>query len=70
MKLLAEQWAVASRSKPTFPVSEPRKSIDHVLVKPAARWRVVESRVIDEPVASDHRPVLVTVELLSAEDAE
>jgi endonuclease/exonuclease/phosphatase family metal-dependent hydrolase len=38
--------------------------VDHVLVRPAESWRVLESRVFDEPVASDHRPVLVVLEWL------
>jgi endonuclease/exonuclease/phosphatase family metal-dependent hydrolase len=35
---------------------------DLVLFRPAAAWRVVESRSIDESVASDHRPVLTVLE--------
>lgn len=46
----------------TFPADSPDRHIDHVLVRPAERWEVVTARVIDEPVASDHRPVLVVLE--------
>ena len=48
----------------TFPSDEPIKKIDYVLFRPAHRWRILEKRVIDERVASDHRPVLVVLELL------
>jgi len=49
---------------PTFPSNKPVRQIDYVLYRPAARWKVVENRVLDEPVASDHRPLLVVLELV------
>ncbi|WP_406694653.1 endonuclease/exonuclease/phosphatase family protein [Singulisphaera sp. Ch08] len=48
----------------TFPSNKPSRQIDYVLYRPASRWKVVENRVLDEPVASDHRPLLVVLELL------
>jgi endonuclease/exonuclease/phosphatase family metal-dependent hydrolase len=45
----------------TFPAQKPDRWIDYILYRPAARWRFVESRVLDEPVASDHRPVLAVL---------
>jgi endonuclease/exonuclease/phosphatase family metal-dependent hydrolase len=42
----------------TFPAASPSKQIDYVLYRPADRWQVVETRVLDEREASDHRPVL------------
>jgi endonuclease/exonuclease/phosphatase family metal-dependent hydrolase len=35
---------------------------DFVLLRPTDRWRVLESRSLDEQVASDHRPVLTVLE--------
>jgi endonuclease/exonuclease/phosphatase family metal-dependent hydrolase len=35
---------------------------DLVLFRPAEGWRLVESRSLDESVASDHRPVLTVLE--------
>jgi endonuclease/exonuclease/phosphatase family metal-dependent hydrolase len=35
--------------------------IDHVLTRNSDPWRVVKVQVIDEPVASDHQPVLVVL---------
>jgi endonuclease/exonuclease/phosphatase family metal-dependent hydrolase len=46
----------------TYPSSEPTKWIDYVLVRPAERWEVDEVRVIDERVASDHRPLLAVLQ--------
>jgi endonuclease/exonuclease/phosphatase family metal-dependent hydrolase len=39
-----------------------RNKIDYVLVRPGDAWRVLEAKVIPEPVASDHDPVLVVLE--------
>ncbi len=66
MKILSKFWADASASdpQPTFPSSNPRRRIDYVLFRPASRWKVLETRVIDEKVASDHCPLLVVLELL------
>ena len=69
MKLLEQHWsnATASNEEKTCPSVHPRVKIDHVLVRPRERWRVVEVRVIPEEVASDHRPVLVRLHLVRAE---
>ncbi len=40
------------------------KKIDYVLYKPANRWKVLETKVIDEKIASDHCPLLTVLELL------
>lgn len=45
----------------TFPADKPDHCIDYVMCRPADRWKVVELRVLDEPVASDHRPVLAVL---------
>lgn len=45
----------------TFPAKKPDKWIDYIMYRPAARWKLVESRVLDEAVASDHRPVLAVL---------
>jgi endonuclease/exonuclease/phosphatase family metal-dependent hydrolase len=62
---LATAWGRDPRLSPTYPAASPASQIDHVLFRPADRWRVVESRVINEAVASDHRPLLVVLELRS-----
>jgi endonuclease/exonuclease/phosphatase family metal-dependent hydrolase len=45
----------------TYPAKRPTKHIDYVLYRPANRWQVVEARVLDERVASDHRPLLAVL---------
>ncbi len=46
----------------TFSSTEPSKEIDYIFFAPAAAWRAREVRVIDERVASDHRPVQAVLE--------
>jgi len=62
---LAKNWKSAEVGKPllTFPVDKPAKQIDYVLVRPADKFKVTEARVLDEAVASDHRALLVVLEL-------
>lgn len=45
----------------TFPSDKPDHCIDYVMCRPAGAWKVVDLRVIAEPVASDHRPVLAVL---------
>lgn len=42
----------------SFPVSKPKRQIDFILCYPSERWSVVESRILDQAVASDHRAIL------------
>lgn len=61
MRILYSEWSdtFTDDPQPTFPVENPQRRIDYVLYQPAAAWRVVGKEVIDERIASDHRPVLV-----------
>ena len=65
MELLAQGWAVPEKEGPryTFPADEPAREIDFILVRPHDGFRVLEYRVLEDPVASDHRPVLMVVEI-------
>jgi endonuclease/exonuclease/phosphatase family metal-dependent hydrolase len=65
LKLLEESFVITTKADetPTSPPDQPISKIDHVLVRPAARWKTISVRVIPEMVASDHRPVVVTLEL-------
>jgi endonuclease/exonuclease/phosphatase family metal-dependent hydrolase len=65
LKTLMPKWHVAgSEEIATVPAGRPRRQIDYVLIRPKARWRIIEVNVLDEPVASDHRPVLAVLELV------
>lgn len=63
MAYLGRSWSIVDKGadRLTFPSYGPVREIDFVLLRPADRFEVVESRLLDEPVASDHRPVVVEV---------
>ena len=42
--------------KPTFPANEPKTDIDHIILRGLLPSR--PATVIEEPIASDHRPIL------------
>lgn len=68
IKLLKENgWVCENLGKNlyTIPPNQPDKQIDYVLPRPAKRWRIVAIEVIQEPMASDHLPILMTLELLA-----
>lgn len=58
-------WKDASVARPDFtvPAKTPTARIDYILLSPAHGWRVISTRVLPEPVASDHRPVWAELEL-------
>lgn len=63
IQIFAAPWVNAKKqgNPATIPAPEPRREIDFIFYKPAAEenWRVVRYEVVEEPVASDHRPVLL-----------
>ncbi|MBM3767351.1 MAG: endonuclease [Acidobacteria bacterium] len=66
--VLMKEWANASNAEqPTIPVKDPKKQIDFVLFRPKNQWKVIETRVLDEDVASDHRALLAVLRLLPAQ---
>ncbi len=70
LKLLEQKgWVKEDCGKelPTVPSIAPDKQIDYVLVRPNKRWRIIDVSVIEEGLASDHRPILMTLELLPAQ---
>jgi len=65
MARLWAYWKDASVVNPelTVPAKAPTARIDYILLSPAQGWRVLSTRVLPEPVASDHRPVRAELEL-------
>ena len=64
MQSLEAEWQNTSIADPdsAIPNARPRSRGDHVLVRPSEGWRVVDWLVIDETLASDHRPLLTVLE--------
>jgi endonuclease/exonuclease/phosphatase family metal-dependent hydrolase len=50
----------------TFRSDNPNKEIDYIMVRPVERFEIEMLDVIDEPLVSDHRPVLLQLRLLEA----
>ena len=65
IKGLLGEWSdtAAGQRFFTIPTDVPNRKIDYIFVRPATRWRTVETRALEEAVASDHRPVLAVLEL-------
>ncbi len=66
IQILTQKWTMSAEGniQGTYPSSRPTKKIDYIMYAPAKRWRVIETRVIDEKVASDHSPYFVILELM------
>ena len=47
----------------SFPSAKPDIKIDYVLVSKKHPWEKISYKVLDEPIASDHKPVLSVVKL-------
>ncbi len=64
IRLFDKTYANAQKPKRhnnTYPANNPDREIDFVMYRPAYAWSG-SSRVLDERVASDHRPVLAILE--------
>jgi endonuclease/exonuclease/phosphatase family metal-dependent hydrolase len=63
VRILQEQWtnAIDEQHSPTAPSREPRSRIDYVFYR-GPSLKMIHSEVIEDSMASDHRPVLVEFE--------
>ena len=48
----------------TIPASKPSRQIDYIFVQPKERWKIIESQILDEDTASDHRAIFSIIELI------
>jgi endonuclease/exonuclease/phosphatase family metal-dependent hydrolase len=62
LELMTQYFTVLSDDEETYPADEPTECIDYVAAF-NGRAETIESLVIDEPEASDHRPLVVWVRL-------
>jgi endonuclease/exonuclease/phosphatase family metal-dependent hydrolase len=67
MRSIFERWTdtAGASAAPTIPSGNPRRRIDYILAlkNNGAHWHTLQSQVLNEPVASDHRPVAAVLEL-------
>jgi endonuclease/exonuclease/phosphatase family metal-dependent hydrolase len=61
MDFFADEWGIVDKGTDRFTFSsfDPVREIDFVVMRPKDRFTVLRQRVLDEPVASDHRPLFV-----------
>jgi len=66
MRLLGTIWEMPFKGEDhlTFPSDTPDREIDFILFRSDSMFRVTESRVIHQPLVSDHRPVVLTLEIV------
>jgi endonuclease/exonuclease/phosphatase family metal-dependent hydrolase len=65
LKEIGKLWLRTNKEiTPTVPVTKPVRQIDYILVRPKERWKVVETQVLEEAVASDHRAIFAVIELV------
>lgn len=64
MKTLEKKWENAtSGNLATFPVEKPDMQIDYIMFRPAGGIKVLKTYVLDEPKASDHRPIFAELKV-------
>lgn len=61
LDILYQSWEDATDATSTFPGD---RKIDYILYRPKKSFKVVETKVIDDKITSDHSPVLSILELL------
>jgi len=65
MTLLGVSWVVPDKGadRLTFDSQHPDKEIDYILLRPRECFAVQRIDVLDEPLASDHRPLVLEARL-------
>jgi len=63
-------WHTTDKTLPTIPASKPARQIDFILFRPQSAWKVIECKVLEEAVASDHRAIFAVLEPLVAPTAK
>lgn len=66
MKVLLSKWtnAIDAEAAPTVPSKDPKSRIDYIFYRQGDPFEVVETRVIAEEMASDHRPVFAVLRVM------
>ena len=66
IKDLSQSWEMLSDiTQPTFRSDNPDRTIDYILLKSNNKYthKVTDAQVVNEPMASDHRPLWVEVKI-------
>lgn len=60
---MSKHFTILSRNEPTYPADEPQECIDYIAVFKIHPVEALDPKVIDEPAASDHRPLMIKLRL-------
>jgi len=66
ISILKQCWTSSSGNnpEPTFSSENPRQKIDYIMYRPVNNWKVIETQVICDSIASDHCALLSVLELI------
>ena len=65
LKELGKVWLRTNKKiLRTIPASKPSRQIDYIFVQPKERWKIIESQILDDDIASDHRAIFSIIELI------
>lgn len=67
VQVLETKWqnAIDEAAAPTVPSQNPTSRIDYIFYRSKEQFQVEETKVIDEAMASDHRPVFAVLTLVA-----
>jgi endonuclease/exonuclease/phosphatase family metal-dependent hydrolase len=61
---LTQNYTTTDLTMPTFPSIHPEKRIDYIAFFPCDAFKIKESVIIEETLASDHRPLYAELEIM------
>ena len=59
LQQMTEYFTILSGNEASYPADEPQECLDYIAISKRRPVEVLETDVINEPAASDHRPVVV-----------
>ena len=68
IRILLSKWecAIEKMPQPTAPSTNPKSRIDYIFFRPANSIQLLNTKVIEESVASDHLPVFAELKIMSS----
>lgn len=70
LETLTKHWTIAGPELPTIPSSHPTRQIDFVFFRTSDQWKVIKTKVLEEPIASDHRPIFTVLQWIESDTAK
>lgn len=66
ISILKNYWtdAAGENPEPTYSAQNPQKTIDYILYHPSGQWKVIETKIICDTIASDHCAVFSVLQLV------